>query len=72
MISCGMGGYDSYRDAMVQREILDYQPDAIVVMSGSNADSSARYPYLVSHSPAAPSVAFPLAADRWRRHPATR
>ena len=36
VIGCGMGGYDSYRDSMVQKEILDYHPDAVVLMSGNN------------------------------------
>jgi tetratricopeptide (TPR) repeat protein len=36
LIGCGMGGYDSYREALVQKEILDYQPDAVVLMSGNN------------------------------------
>ena len=36
VIGCGMAGYDSYRDALIQREILAYHPDAIVLMSGNN------------------------------------
>ena len=36
VIGCGMGGYDSYRDSMVQQEILDYHPDAVVLLSGNN------------------------------------
>ena len=36
IISAGMATYDSYRDALVQREILSYQPDAIILMSGNN------------------------------------
>ncbi|MFI5349977.1 MAG: tetratricopeptide repeat protein [Elusimicrobiota bacterium] len=36
VIGCGMGGYDSFRDALVQREVLDHRPDAIVLLSGNN------------------------------------
>lgn len=36
VINCGMGGYDSYRDYLVEKEILSYQPDLIVVLSGNN------------------------------------
>jgi tetratricopeptide (TPR) repeat protein len=36
VIGCGMGGYDSFRDAMIQEEVLGYSPDAIVLMSGNN------------------------------------
>ena len=36
VIGCGMGGYDSYRDSLVQKEILEYHPDAVVLMSGNN------------------------------------
>lgn len=36
VIGCGMGGYDSYRDSLVFKEILNYKPDLIIVMSGNN------------------------------------
>ena len=36
LIGCGMAGYDSYRDAIVQNEVLEHQPDAVVLMSGNN------------------------------------
>ena len=36
VISCGAGGFDSYRDSLVQKEILHYSPDLIIVMSGNN------------------------------------
>ena len=36
VICCGMGGYDSYRDILVEKEVLSYNPDLIVVFSGNN------------------------------------
>lgn len=36
IISCGMGAYDSYRDMLVEKEILSYKPDLIIVFSGNN------------------------------------
>jgi tetratricopeptide (TPR) repeat protein len=36
VINCGMDGYDSYREYLVVRQILSYQPDLIVIMSGNN------------------------------------
>jgi tetratricopeptide (TPR) repeat protein len=36
VINCGMGGYDSYRVCLVGKEILSYQPDLIIVLSGNN------------------------------------
>jgi tetratricopeptide (TPR) repeat protein len=36
VIGCGMGGFDSYRDALIEREALEHEPDAIVVLSGNN------------------------------------
>lgn len=36
VICCGMGAYDSYRDALIVKEILGYKPDLIVVFSGNN------------------------------------
>lgn len=35
-LNCGMAGYDSYREAMVLEEVLQYEPDLIVLMSGHN------------------------------------
>lgn len=35
-LNCGMGGYDSFREAMVLEEVLQYSPDLIVLMSGHN------------------------------------
>ena len=36
IINCGMGGYESYRIHEVLKEILDYSPDLVVVLSGNN------------------------------------
>ena len=36
VISCGMSGYDSYREAMILEEVLDYEPDLIVLLTGHN------------------------------------
>ena len=36
VICCGLGAYDSYRDSLVQKEVLAYEPDLIILMSGNN------------------------------------
>lgn len=36
VLNCGMGGYDSYREALVEQEVLEYRPDLIVLMTGHN------------------------------------
>lgn len=36
VVNCGMAAYDSYRDALVAEEVLGYDPDLIVVLSGNN------------------------------------
>ncbi|MFH2144661.1 MAG: hypothetical protein ABII75_01340 [Candidatus Omnitrophota bacterium] len=36
IINCGMGGYDAYRVSLVAEEILSYEPDFIIVLSGNN------------------------------------
>lgn len=36
IINCGMGGYESYRIYDVLKEILEYGPDLVVVLSGNN------------------------------------
>lgn len=35
-INCGMGGYDSHRELLLTQELLGYQPDALVLLSGHN------------------------------------
>lgn len=36
IINAGMGAYDSYRESLVLKEIINYQPDLIILMSGNN------------------------------------
>jgi hypothetical protein len=36
VINCGMSGYDSDRERLVLKEILAYEPDAVVFLSGHN------------------------------------
>ncbi|MBU4333354.1 MAG: tetratricopeptide repeat protein, partial [Candidatus Omnitrophica bacterium] len=36
IINVGMPGYDSYRVKLIARELLQYEPDLIVVLSGNN------------------------------------
>ncbi len=36
IIGCGMGAYDSYRVSLVHKEIMNYDPDFIVLLSGNN------------------------------------
>lgn len=36
LIGCGMGCYDSYRESIIEEEVLNYSPDLIILMSGNN------------------------------------
>lgn len=36
VMNCGMAGYDSYREALIEQEILEYAPDLIVFLTGHN------------------------------------
>lgn len=36
VLACGMPGYDSFREALVLEEVLEYEPDLVVLMSGHN------------------------------------
>lgn len=74
VVGCGMGGYDSFREAMIQEEVLGYSPDAIVLMSGNN-----EYFTPVTMNPTAFKLAnqlrrfwlFRAPLDRWSQaHPA--
>jgi len=40
VLDCGMSGYDSPREELVLREVLDYAPDAVVLMTGHNESLS--------------------------------
>ncbi len=35
-LNCGMAGYDSYREALLLEEVLDHQPDLIILLTGHN------------------------------------
>jgi len=36
IINCGMPAYDSYRVSLIVKEIIHYQPDCIIVLTGNN------------------------------------
>lgn len=36
VINCGMAGYESYREALIEQEILEHSPDLIVFLTGHN------------------------------------
>lgn len=36
VVNCGMAGYESFREALIEQEILEYQPDLIVLLTGHN------------------------------------
>lgn len=36
VINCGMAGYESFREALIEQEILEYSPDLIVFLTGHN------------------------------------
>ena len=41
-INCGMSGYDSYRIYGILKEVLNYSPDLLVVLSGNNEGTPVR------------------------------
>lgn len=45
VLGCGMGGYDSEREAAVVAEVLGYSPDLIVLMTGHNENIVVRRPW---------------------------
>ncbi|MFC1809649.1 hypothetical protein ACFL3D_05995 [Candidatus Omnitrophota bacterium] len=46
VINCGAAAYDSYRVLLMVKEIVNYKPDLIIVMSGNNEHySSLSYSY---------------------------
>ena len=36
LLACGMGAYDSRRESLLLRELLDYSPDLVILLSGNN------------------------------------
>ncbi len=36
LVNCGMSGYDSYREALIEAEVLSHAPDLIVLLTGHN------------------------------------
>lgn len=51
VLNCGMAGYDSYREALIEQEILDYEPDLIVFLTGHNEGlGSAPVPIWIMHA----------------------
>lgn len=36
VVNCGMAGYESFREALVEQEILEHSPDLIVLLTGHN------------------------------------
>lgn len=36
VINCGMAGYESFREALIEQEILEHSPDLIVFLTGHN------------------------------------
>lgn len=43
IINCGMGGYESYRIYAVLKEVLNYSPDLIVILSGNQEGGSTQF-----------------------------
>jgi tetratricopeptide (TPR) repeat protein len=44
VINCAMPAYDSYRESLVLAEVLAYEPDVVVLMSGLNESLTAAGP----------------------------
>lgn len=42
IINCGMGAYDAYRTRLIGEEIVDYQPDLILVIVGNSEFHATR------------------------------
>ncbi len=49
-VNCGMAGYDSHREALVLEEVLDYEPDLLVLLSGHNETDQAPPPLWLVHA----------------------
>jgi tetratricopeptide (TPR) repeat protein len=53
VMNCGMAGYESFREALLEQEILEYSPDLIVFLTGHNEGiASAPIPIWVMHAQA--------------------
>lgn len=50
VISCGTPGFDSYRDSLVEKEVLNYNPDLIILMSGNNESYNPIKKNLFAHN----------------------
>lgn len=51
VINCGMAGYESFREALIEQEILEYSPDLIVFLTGHNEGiASAPIPIWIMHA----------------------
>ncbi|MBI5247054.1 MAG: hypothetical protein HY923_07715 [Elusimicrobia bacterium] len=51
VLNCGMTGYDSAREALVEQEILEYSPDLILFLTGHNEGlAGAPIPLWVMHA----------------------
>lgn len=44
LVGCGLGGYDSWRDGLIEAEALRHEPDLLVVLSGNNEYSPLEHP----------------------------
>ena len=62
IVGCGMGKYDSYRESLVQREVLGHGPDLIILLSGNN-----EYATPVKVNPALYKLNFNLRRSRLYR-----
>ena len=50
IINAGMGAYDSYRIEKILKEIMNYSPDYIIMMLGSN-DGNLHNPIMINYLP---------------------
>ncbi len=51
VLNCGMAGYETNREALIEQEILEYSPDLIVFLTGHNEGiASAPIPIWVMHA----------------------
>ena len=63
VVNCGMAGYESFREALVEQEILEYTPDLIVLLTGHNEGiAAAPIPIwvMLTHERLSRPAAYPL------------